>query len=274
MTIYLSVFAGVLLYLGASALLLRNLKSRTVETVESSAPVSGLGKRPALLLAATALVLHVVVLLNLSGLPDALNLSFFTALSTTLLAIVLVHLLMCLTQPADYLGLVVYPLAAAGLVAGVLFTSADKSVSPSLQLHIVLSITANALLALGAMQAALVFVQRRYLKRHQPGGFMRALPPLTTTETMLFTLLKFGFALLTLSLLSGFVFLEDMFAQALVHKTVLSCLAWCIFAVLLFGRWRFGWRGQRAVSWTLIGFTILLIAYFGSKLVLELILKR
>ena len=83
-----------------------------------------------------------------------------------------------------------------------------------------------------------------------------------------------GFALLSAGLLTGIFFLEDIFAQHLVHKTVLSIVAWLVFGILLWGRWRFGWRGRTAIRWTLSGFVVLLLAYFGSKFVLELILQR
>jgi ABC-type uncharacterized transport system permease subunit len=93
-------------------------------------------------------------------------------------------------------------------------------------------------------------------------------------ESLLFQMLGAGIVFLTISLASGFLFIEDLFAQHLVHKTVLSILAWIIFTGLLIGRSRYGWRGQTAIKWTLIGFVLLLLAYFGSKLVLELILHR
>jgi ABC-type uncharacterized transport system permease subunit len=93
-------------------------------------------------------------------------------------------------------------------------------------------------------------------------------------EYLLFQMLTTGIVFLTLSLASGLLFIEDLFAQHLVHKTVLSILAWIIFTGLLIGRSRYGWRGQTAIRWTLIGFALLLLAYFGSKLVLELILHR
>jgi ABC-type uncharacterized transport system permease subunit len=93
-------------------------------------------------------------------------------------------------------------------------------------------------------------------------------------ESLLFQMLATGIVFLTLSLTSGFIFIENLFAQHLVHKTVLSILAWIIFTGLLIGRSRYGWRGQTAIQWTLIGFILLLLAYFGSKLVLELILHR
>jgi ABC-type uncharacterized transport system permease subunit len=83
-----------------------------------------------------------------------------------------------------------------------------------------------------------------------------------------------GLLFLTLSLVSGFIFIEDLFAQHLAHKTILSIVAWISFSGLLLGRIKYGWRGQTAVKWTLTGFILLLLAYFGSKLVLELILQR
>jgi len=80
--------------------------------------------------------------------------------------------------------------------------------------------------------------------------------------------------LLTLSLFTGFVFVTNLFTQHLVHKTVLSLFAWTIFGVLLIGRVRFGWRGRTAVGWTLFGFGVLALAYFGAKFVLEDVLGR
>jgi len=269
MSNYLPAFAVLLLYAGASLLLLSKLRQ----------PITGdttafRDKRPALWLAGIAVLLHGLITFQRSGLPEALSLPFFTAFSATMVAIVSVQLVMCISRPADYLGLAIYPIAGIGLISSEMFQSQAKALSQSLQLHVLLSIMAYAVLALCAAQAVLVAVQRRYLNKHKPGGFMRALPPLTSTESLLFSLLAVGFALLTFSLASGFVYLEDMFAQHLVHKTVLACVAWVIFAVLLFGRWRFGWRGQRVVRWTLAGFATLLVGYFGSKLVLELILQR
>ena len=93
-------------------------------------------------------------------------------------------------------------------------------------------------------------------------------------ERVLFELVWSGVVLLTLSIISGLIFLDNMFAQHLVHKTVLSLGAWIIFTTLLVGRYRFGWRGMRAVRWTLGGCILLLLAYFGSKFVLEVLLNR
>jgi len=87
-----------------------------------------------------------------------------------------------------------------------------------------------------------------------------------------FRMIGLGYIVLTLSLLSGAAFVRDIFAQHLVHKTALSIVAWAVYAVLLWGRLQFGWRGRTAIRWTLGGFVVLVLAFFGTKLVLELIL--
>jgi len=97
---------------------------------------------------------------------------------------------------------------------------------------------------------------------------------LTLTENLMFRLVAAGFVLLTATLLSGVLFVENLFAQHLVHKTALSIAAWVVFGTLLIGRWRFGWRGRRAVRLLLSGMAVLLLAFFGSKFVLELLLAR
>lgn len=140
--------------------------------------------------------------------------------------------------------------------------------------HIVLSAVAYAVLSIAVVLAIALALLDRRLRRRQPLGWLTILPSVEALENGAFEALATGFALLTLALFSGFIFVEDLFAQHLIHKTVLSCLAWLVFAILLFGRWRFGWRGRTATSWTLSGFALLALAYFGSKIVLETILGR
>ena len=232
------------------------------------------GRRVTLAIALAALVLHAALVWVQTGLPHALRLPFFTALDLVALGVAALLVVLCLTRPADYLGLAVYPLAAVVVLASQAVHDPVPVRAQAVEIHVLLSVLAYAVLALAAAQSVLVQVQRRFLSAHRPGGFLNALPPLESTESLLFALLGAGFALLTLSLASGFFYLEDMFAQHLVHKTVLSSAAWLLFGALLFGRWRFGWRGRRAVAWTLGGYALLLLAYFGSKLVLELVLGR
>jgi ABC-type uncharacterized transport system permease subunit len=172
--------------------------------------------------------------------------------------------------------------AALTVVAGALAaitvegTSGYALEQPSWEIgaHIVLSTLAYALLTIGvALTLALRLLDRR-LRSRRPLGWLTALPSVEALESGTFQALTAGFAVLTLALFSGFVFVDNLFAQHLVHKTVLSCLAWFVFAVLLFGRWRFGWRGRTAATWALSGFALLALAYFGSKIVLESILGR
>lgn len=140
--------------------------------------------------------------------------------------------------------------------------------------HIVLSVIAYALLTIAVVLAIALGLLDRRLRTRTPLGWMKMLPSVEALDAGTFQALIAGFAILTLALFSGFIFVEDLFAQHLIHKTVLSCLAWVVFAVLLFGRWRFGWRGRTAASWTISGFALLALAYFGSKIVLEGILGR
>ena len=230
-------------------------------------------RKTALAIASVAFLIHLWIVADQTGFPQALSLPLFTALAATSLTVVFLHILLCFKQPADYLGIAVYPIAALSILFSHTATGNSQIVGGAIQIHVFLSLVAYAVLALAAAQSVLVAIQRRFLSRHKPGGFIRALPALQQTENLLFTLLGVGFVLLSLSLLSGFFYLEDMFAQQLAHKTILSCLGWIIFATLLFGRWQFGWRGKKAVQWTLAGFVLLLLAYFGSKIVLEIILK-
>jgi ABC-type uncharacterized transport system permease subunit len=140
--------------------------------------------------------------------------------------------------------------------------------------HIVLSTVAYALLTIAAAMAIALAMLDRRLRSRRPLGRLAMLPSVEALEAGTFHALGAGFAILTLALFSGFIFIEDLFAQDLSRKTILSCLAWIVFAILLFGRWRFGWRGRTATTWTLSGFALLGLAYFGSKIVLESILGR
>ncbi len=137
--------------------------------------------------------------------------------------------------------------------------------------HIMISVIAYSLIMLSALQAIALAFQDHAIRSHHPGGLIRFLPPLHDMETLLFQMLGFGFIFLSTALISGFFFMEDLFAQHLVHKTILSIIGWVILAILLFGRFKFGWRGKIAIRWTVTAFIFIMLAYFGSKLVLEFI---
>ena len=173
-------------------------------------------------------------------------------------------------------GMLIYPLVALTLIlkASLPVSQVEGLSTPALEWHVLLSLAAYSLFSLAALQAGVLAIQEQQLHQRHVAGLMRKLPPLQSMEAGLFQLIIGGFVLLTAGLITGFVFINDIFTQHLAHKTVLSLIAWCVFATLLWGRWRHGRRGQTAIKWTLVGFLFLVLAYFGSKLVLEFILVR
>ncbi len=208
---------------------------------------------------------------------DGFSFSFFSTGSLIAMIVALLLLIAALNKPVATLGITIFPIAASMLALEVKFSTQSQELSQynwEMSTHILTSIIAFSLLNIAALQAILLAFQDQQLKSHPPKHFIQSLPPLQTMETLLFQMLGTGLFFLTLSLATGFLFIDDLFAQHLVHKTVLSILAWIIFMGLLIGRSLYGWRGKIAMKWTLIGFVLLLLAYFGSKLVLELILHR
>ncbi len=224
--------------------------------------------------AIVAMLLQAVALNAVIIQPQGLNLGFFAAFSLIAWLISIQILLSSIYRRIESLGIVIFPLSGcAGLIASLHFS--DHLIITSneaIRGHIMISVIAYSLITLGAFQAGLLAYQDRSIRQHHPGGFIRFLPPLHDMETLLFQFLGFGFICLSASLVSGFIYLEDIFAQHLVHKTVLSIVGWVILGVLLFGRLKFGWRGKTAIRWTLSAFVFLMLAFFGSKLVLEFIL--
>ncbi|MFK5950621.1 MAG: cytochrome c biogenesis protein CcsA [Methylococcales bacterium] len=203
------------------------------------------------------------------------NLSSTASIISALVALLL--LLAILNKPVEKLGLAIFPVAAISLLIMLFFPDQERDLqinSWQMSVHILSSIIAFSLLNIAALQAIFLAIQEQQLRTHPPKRFIQTLPPLQTMESLLFQMIAIGLLFLTVSLISGFVFIEDLFAQHLVHKTVLSIIAWFTFSALLLGRVKYGWRGQTAVKWTLTGFSLLLLAYFGSKFVLEVILNR
>ena len=140
--------------------------------------------------------------------------------------------------------------------------------------HIFTSVIAFGVLGVAGVYAIFIALIDHLLRRHSFNKLMQTLPALDTLEELLFHLIKIGLAVLTVSLLTGLVYVDDLFGQHLAHKTILSIFAWLVFATLLWGRWKRGWRGRVAVRMTLVGIALLLLSYFGSKLVLEVLLER
>ncbi len=259
---------AVVLYVTAAYGLTKRLTSHQ----QTDSPINKI-----VIIGLVAAILHGFVLSQTLLLPTGINLGFTNVLSLATVFIALLLIIASYNKPVENLGIIVFPLSALILSIQVLLPTEhllSLTETKGLGIHIVLSILAYSILGLAAVQAVLLSLQERSLHNRKPGGIIRTLPPLETMEQLLFQMIIIGFSLQSMSLLSGFIYLEDMFAQHLVHKTVLSAIAWSVFAILLCGHWRYGWRGRTAVRWTISGFITLLIAYFGSKYVIEILLER
>jgi ABC-type uncharacterized transport system permease subunit len=165
--------------------------------------------------------------------------------------------------------------AAMGLAAGTGEVPLQGHANDwQMRTHILTSMFAYGLLTVGAIVAMFGLVQLKRLKGGRLTPANRLFAPLDTTETLLFLVTFAGFTVLALSVISGFTFVDNLFAQHLVHKTVLSLLALLLFGILLVGRQFAGWRGERAIYLYLAGFALLVLAYFGTRFILEQLLGR
>jgi len=234
-------------------------------------------KVQAFIAGAIAIILNGIILNSAIFVSGGLDLGFSNTWSLISWIIAIVILLVAVRKPVENLLVIFFPLAALGLILILLFPShriLAESAAMGLKMHILLSIIAYSLLTVAAFQAALLAFQEYQLSHKHPTMIMNVLPPMQIMEDLLIRIIAVGFFILSLSLATGFMFLHDIFAQHLIHKTVLSLISWLVFAVLLWGRWYMGWRGQKLIRWTIGGFCILMLAFFGSKLVLEMILMR
>ncbi len=216
-----------------------------------------------------------------------LRFGFSQALSVMLWLTVLIYWVESLVYELQGMQALVLPLAAVSALLPAIYPGAEGGAytqSFEFRLHLLLAMLAYSLFTIAALHATLMTVLERRLHGGalagpaggQLAGPWTTLPPLMTLEALLFRILTLGFVLLTLTLATGFVFSEELFGKAVRfnHKTVFGILSWVIFAALLIGRYAWGWRGRKALRWTLAGFAALLLAYVGSMFVLEVILGR
>jgi ABC-type uncharacterized transport system permease subunit len=257
--------AAVLLYLLGSYLQFRDFRART----------PSVSKR-LFAIAIPAVVLHGLTSYFILSDPEGLNLGLFSVLCLTSFVLAGLVLLASIRQPLQNLFIFVFPICAMGVLAGIFLRSGyapQTTLPPNLIGHVLLSIFAYTVLLLVACQCLVLRAQENAIRDKRDIAMLRLLPPLQTMENLLFQWLIVGLVLLTLAIGSGFLFLDNMFEQQVVHHTVLSIASWFAFAILLLGRHRFGWRGPTATRWTLIGFALLLLAFLGSKFVLEILLN-
>ncbi len=226
---------------------------------------------------AAALFFHAIGLGQSLLSPVGLDLSLHNAISAIVWLVSLLLFITSMRCPMEIIGIPTLSIGAILITAGTYHPELRTQIvqaEPGLEWHVFGSLLALALFTLAAVQAIVLAYQDHRLHNHKLSGWVRHLPSLHFMESFLFQLIWVGFILLTLSLITGWLFVDNFFAQKLAHKTILSIFAWVIFGALLLGRVVAGWRGRTAVRLTLVGFSLLTLGYFGSKLVLEIILAR
>ncbi|HVC01698.1 MAG TPA: cytochrome c biogenesis protein CcsA [Steroidobacteraceae bacterium] len=252
-----------LLYAASAWLMLRSVSSRRLEPY-------------AWALSLGAILAHSGAIIHLMRTVGPFSIGLLEAISLLAWTLAVLACLIALERRYRLLSAILLWSAALGSTAtgsGHKFR-VDAVPAWELSAHILLSMAAAALLFAAAVTASLLVLLDRRLRARRIARLSDLLPPMDVLEKVMFRLIGSGFALLTLSLFTGFVFVTNLFEQHLVHKTVLSLMAWVVFAILLIGRVRYGWRGRFAVRLTLAGFILLALAYFGSKFVLEDIFGR
>ena len=224
------------------------------------------------------LLLHAGVLYNDMLTPLGINYDVFNLMSFTSLLMLLLSLLYSTYRPVLALNLIGIPVAALGLILGFGFSKPNQFIeqhSIGLDFHIILSLSAYAVLFMAAIQAMILWIQNRELKNKlKKRVWVNLLPSFQAMETLLFDLLITGFVLLTVALVFGFFTIDNFFAQHLAHKTAFSIVSWFVYGSILIGHYKFGWRGEKAIRFTLIGFMLLAIGFIGSKFILEMVLHR
>ncbi|MEY4592051.1 MAG: hypothetical protein RIR18_946 [Pseudomonadota bacterium] len=211
--------------------------------------------------------------------PEGVLFSFALALSLMMWLAALIYWLESFCARMEGLQPMVLPITAACTLLPVFFPQTHLVANieaVGFRLHFLAAMLAYSLFTLAALHAIFMGYVEHKLHHRQLTRRLISLPPLMSMEKLLFRILTVAFVLLTVTLASGLLYAEEIFGRALQidHKTIFALISWLIFATLLLGRLVYGWRGKIALRWTLIGFGVLLLAYMGSRFVLEIILSR
>ena len=231
-------------------------------------------------LAPVALVLHGILLYRRVIVPEGLDLGVANAISLLAWLTVLIYWLggLVYTGVGSILGLMAPVAAAAVLLQAVLPSGhvVTYGGNPVFAAHFGIAMLGYSLFIVATVHALVMLAEEKWLHRGTLPPFLRELPPLLQMEALLFRILLAAFVLLTLTVVSGVFFSEQLFGKpfTFTSKTFFAIVSWVIFGVLLAGHFVRGWRGRTAVRLTLAGFTTLLLAYVGSKFVLEVVLSR
>ncbi|WLF84737.1 inner membrane protein YpjD [Moraxella sp. ZY210820] len=229
------------------------------------------------LLFSLGLGLHGTLLYQHMLTPAGINYDISNVISFTSALMLLLSIGFSCYRPVLALNLLGIPVAMFGLVIGASFSPPTQLIqqqSFGLDIHIILSLSAYAVLLMATIHALLMWIQNRELKKKQKRLWVNLLPSVQTMERLLFDLIITGFATLTLALAVGLLTVEDILGQHVAHKTFFSIVSWIVYGTLLIGHYYWGWRGKKAIHFTIIGFALLALGFIGSKFVLEMILGR
>lgn len=228
-----------------------------------------------------ALAAHLFSIIKPLTDSDELSFSFVSLASYVMLFISLILFISTLSRKIQALAVIILPFSVLSLAILIFSnTPTDNNIqlNSGLGIHVLVSLLAYSTLMLAAIQAGLLATQNNFLhkrlKNPNKSKFVQTLPALEDMEYFLFHLIGVGVILLSASLLSGFYYLENLFGSNVAHKTILSIISWVIFSLLLFGRWKYGWRGKTAVRWTVSGFAVLALSFFGSKFIQEFVINK
>ncbi len=262
--------------------LFRSLSSAT--PIVKASPFARLG----LLL---AIVLHGIALQNTILQDGNLRVGWSLALSAAVWIGMIVFWLESLIIRIDGLQLLLLPTGAIVCVLAAAFPQSQvlaHANDAGLRIHLLIALLAYALVTIAALQAMLMSGLDRRLHfplnevahtgtfRRAVGRLLDAQPPLLAQEQVLFRLIWIAYAALTLTLISGAVISLSYSGKwlPLDHKSIFTLLSWLTFGILLIGRYVRGWRGRTALRYTLVGFAFVVLAYTGSRFVIEVILQR
>lgn len=229
-----------------------------------------------ILIGCTAVCSHLIITYQQIFTNNEIILSFFNTVSLVACFVISCLLFFSVRKPLQSIFIFCYPIAALSLVSSLLFNNSSLAFHPEnsgIFIHITLSIISYSVFCIAVIQGILVYIQNNNLKKRNHAVLLRNLPPLLTMENLLFEMIWSGTVLLGLAIIAGALFVDNLFAQHLAHKTILSIIAFIIFSTLLAGRSFYGWRGLTASKWTIWGFGFLMIGFYGSKFILEQTLK-
>lgn len=205
-----------------------------------------------------------------------LQMSLLNSISICVWMSVAVIAISALSKPLNNLFPFLMPTSALLLLLALLLPqlASPRPYATGMLVHIFVSLLAYSVMFIATLQAILVHIQSAQLHQHRVHNRLAAiLPPLQSMERLMFEWLIVGFILLTAAMVTGGLYVENLLAQQLIHKTVLTAFSWVFFATLIFGHLFLGWRGENASRLIYLGFSCLLIGFVGSKFVLEYLLR-